>query len=137
MAGNYGDGSASPVLSKIKETPFPPPTPQRKRHREAQIATAYDLQRFRSQTLALKAFIVSGFTIFGFVVGADTVLLNHEGVQRTEEDLIRTVARRELAKKGIIGSESEIEKWKDQTRERLLREREATVGQEEEPATLN
>jgi hypothetical protein len=58
------------------------------------------------------------------VVGADTVLLNHEGVQRSEEDLIRTVARRELARKGIIASESEIERWKDETRERLLRERE-------------
>jgi hypothetical protein len=81
--------------------------------------------RFRSQTLALKAFIVSGFTIFGFVVGADTVLLNHEGVQRSEEDLIRNVARRELAKKGLIGSENEIERWKDETRERLLRERQA------------
>lgn len=56
------------------------------------------------------------------------MLLNHEGVQRSEEDLIRSVARRELAKKGIIASETEIEKWKDQTRERLLREREADTA---------
>lgn len=75
------------------------------------------------QTLALKGFIVSGFTIFGFVVGADTVLLNHEGRQRSEEDLIRGVARRELARKGVLASEREIEKWKEETRKRLLRER--------------
>lgn len=78
------------------------------------------------QTLALKGFIVSGFTIFGFVVGADTVLLNHEGRQRSEEDLIRSVARRELARKGILASEREIEKWKQDTRQRLLREQDNT-----------
>lgn len=99
----------------------------------ATAASHHLFPRFRSQTLALKAFIVSGFTIFGFVVGADTVLLNHEGRQRSEEDLIRGVARRELAKKGILASEREIERWKDETRERLLRERSRTqAGQEGE-----
>lgn len=78
--------------------------------------------------MALKAFIISGFTIFGFVVGADTVLLNHEGRERSEEDLIRGVARRELAKKGILASEREIERWKEDTRERLLREQNAQEG---------
>lgn len=170
MTDKLGEPSSSGILSAIKETPFPPPKLQRRRHREAQIERAYELQRvgapspraeqpicshavptqnaaikgatlytflgasstllshhlfprFRSQTLALKAFIVSGFTIFGFVVGADTVLLNHEGQERTEEDLVRTVARRELARKGIMASETEIERWKAQTRSRLLRER--------------
>lgn len=89
----------------------------------ATTASHHLFPKFKSQTLALKAFIISGFTIFGFVVGADTVLLNHEGRQRSEEDLIRGVARRELAKKGILASETEIEKWKESTRERLLRER--------------
>lgn len=53
------------------------------------------------------------------------MLLNHEGHQRSEEDLIRGVARRELAKRGIMASETEIEKWKEETRARLLRERNA------------
>jgi hypothetical protein len=81
--------------------------------------------KFRYQTLALKAFIISGFAIYGFVIGADTVLLDHEGRQRSEEAAIRNVARRELAKQGILASETEIERWKEQTRERLLRERSA------------
>lgn len=65
-------------------------------------------------------------------MGADTVLLNHEGVQRSEEDMIRTVARRELGRKGIIASESEIERWRKETRERLLREREQQSQAQEE-----
>lgn len=85
--------------------------------------------RFRSQTLAIKGFIVSGFTIFGIVVGADTVLLNHEGRQRSEESVIRNVARRELAKQGIMASETEIERWKARTRERLMKEREAASSE--------
>lgn len=91
--------------------------------------------KFRSQTLAFKAFIVSGFTIFGFVVGADTVLLNHEGRQRGEEDLIRGVARRELAKKGILASETAIERWKEETRERLIREQEQRASTEDAKAS--
>lgn len=57
------------------------------------------------------------------MVGADSVLLNHETRQRSEEEVIRNVARRELAKQGIMPSETEIEKWKDQTRERLMKEK--------------
>lgn len=78
---------------------------------------------FRRQTLALKGFITSGFTIFGIVVGADTVLLNHESQQRSEENMVRARARAELGKKGIVASEKEIEKWKDEYIQQKLEER--------------
>lgn len=78
---------------------------------------------FRRQTLALKGFITSGFTIFGFVVGADTVLLSHESQQRSEENMVRSRARAELGRKGIVASEKEIEKWKDEYIQQKLEER--------------
>ncbi|CDR88497.1 uncharacterized protein SPSC_04324 [Sporisorium scitamineum] len=124
--------------------------PKRIRHRETQIESAYELQRnaamkgallytalgasscflahhlfpgFRRQTLALKGFITSGFTIFGFVVGADTVLLSHESQQRSEENMVRSRACAELGKEGIVASEKEIEKWKDEYIQQKLEER--------------
>ncbi|PWN52967.1 hypothetical protein IE53DRAFT_384555 [Violaceomyces palustris] len=124
--------------------------PKRIRHREDQIESAYALQRdaairgaaiwtligastcfmahhlfpgFRRQTLALKGFLTSGATIFGFVVGADTVLLNYEGQQRSEENLVRNRARVELGRKGIVASEKEIEKWKEEYIRQKLEER--------------
>lgn len=78
---------------------------------------------FRRQTLALKGFITSGFTIFGFVVGADTVLLSHESQQRSEENMVRSRARAELGKKGIVASEKQIEKWKEEYIQQKLQER--------------
>ena len=78
---------------------------------------------FRRQTLALKGFLTSGTTIFGFVVGADTVLLSHESQQRSEENMVRSRARAELGKKGIVASEKEIERWKDEYIRSKLEER--------------
>ncbi|PWZ00272.1 hypothetical protein BCV70DRAFT_237437 [Testicularia cyperi] len=124
--------------------------PKRIRHRENQIESAYELQRnaaikgaliytalgastcfmahhlfpgFRRQTLALKGFLTSGATIFGFVVGADTVLLSHESQQRSEENMVRSRARAELGKKGIVASEKEIERWKEEYIQNKLEER--------------
>ncbi|PWN44246.1 hypothetical protein IE81DRAFT_310758 [Ceraceosorus guamensis] len=129
--------------------PQAPTVRARRKHREQQIQEAYKLQRdaairgastyglvglatiftahhyypkFRSQTLALKSFLLSGFAIFGFVVGADTQLLTHESSQRIEENMIRTRARTELGRKGILASEAEIEKWRQETIDRLNRE---------------
>lgn len=51
-------------------------------------------------------------TIFGLVVGADNALLSHEAGQRIEETAIRRRARMELAKRGIVGTETEIARWK-------------------------
>ncbi|KAK0566455.1 hypothetical protein OC861_003233 [Tilletia horrida] len=132
--------------------------PRRRRHREDQVEHAYELQRdaaikgaaiwtmlggsgvimshylfpgFRKQTLAFKAFLVSGATIFGLVVGADTVLLNHESKERSEEHAIRNRARLELGRRGIVASESEIERWKEEVR----RDYYARIAKEQEQAT--
>jgi len=69
---------------------------------------------FRRQTLALKGFLVSAFTIFGLVVGADKALLAHEMDQRLKETSIRREARIALARRGLVGTETQIAKWKDE-----------------------
>jgi len=66
---------------------------------------------FRRQTLAFKAFLVSGFTIFGLVVAADNALLEHEARQRSENSAFRKEARIDLARRGIIPTETAIRKW--------------------------
>ncbi|TKY84860.1 hypothetical protein EX895_005940 [Sporisorium graminicola] len=145
QASNSGEAPLSALSTSTLGS-----APKRIRHRETQIESAYELQRnaamkgallytalgasscflahhlfpgFRRQTLALKGFITSGFTIFGFVVGADTVLLSHESQQRSEENMVRSRARAELGKKGIVASEKEIEKWKDEYIQQKLEER--------------
>lgn len=87
---------------------------------------------FRRQTLALKGFLTSGAAIFGLVTGAEEVLQSHEAQQRTDESLIRRKAMHDLGKRGIIASEAEIEKWREEARdnllERLRKHREAYGG---------
>jgi hypothetical protein len=78
---------------------------------------------FRRQTLALKGFLTSGAAIFGLVVGADTVLLSHESQQRSNENLVRARARAELAKRGMVATEKDIEKWKHDYIQQKLDER--------------
>jgi len=77
---------------------------------------------FRRQTLAFKGFLVSAFTMFGLVVGADTALLSHERHQRIAESAIRRDARIDLARRGIVGTETEIAKWKEEREARLAAE---------------
>ncbi|KAF6762882.1 hypothetical protein DFP72DRAFT_570861 [Ephemerocybe angulata] len=67
---------------------------------------------FRRQTIPFKAFLISGFTCAGLVFGAETALLEHETARRVEENAIRRAARIDLARQGLIGTESEIAKWR-------------------------
>jgi len=69
---------------------------------------------FRRQTLAIKGFLVTGFTCFGLVVGAETYLQAFERKQRSEENEVRRQARYELAKKGLIATETNIHKWRQE-----------------------
>ncbi|KAN0127515.1 hypothetical protein V8E53_001856 [Lactarius tabidus] len=69
---------------------------------------------FRRQTLALKGFLVSIFTIYGLVSGADTALLSHEHQQRLAENDLRREARIDLARRGLVATESQIMEWKDE-----------------------
>lgn len=72
--------------------------------------------------------------IFGFVVGADTVLLNHESQQRTSENRIRQLARIELGRQGIVASEAEIERWKESLKQEYLA-KQATAASPSSPPT--
>ena len=83
----------------------------------------------RRQTLAFKGFIVSGctlscflqpigsksgsaVTIFGLVFGAESALIEHENIRRREENILRREARLDLARRGLVGTETEIANWK-------------------------
>ncbi|KAH9062106.1 hypothetical protein EDB87DRAFT_367021 [Lactarius vividus] len=69
---------------------------------------------FRRQTVALKGFLVSIFTIYGLVSGADTALLSHEHRQRLTENDLRREACIDLARRGLVATESRIMEWKDE-----------------------
>ncbi|KAK4335377.1 hypothetical protein RTBOTA2_004125 [Rhodotorula toruloides] len=66
----------------------------------------------RRQTLAGKAFLVSWGTIFGMIIYADHYLLKWEQDHRIQAERWREMARRELSSKGIIASETTMQKWK-------------------------
>lgn len=44
--------------------------------------------------------------------GAENALLAHEAVKRKEENIIRREARMDLARQGLLGTETEIAKWR-------------------------
>jgi len=69
---------------------------------------------FQRQTIAFKGFLVSIITIYGLVSCADTALLSHEHQQRLTENDLRREARIELARRGLVATESQITKWKDE-----------------------
>lgn len=68
----------------------------------------------RRQTLPFKGFLVSIITIYGLISGADTALLSHESQQRMSENDLRREARIDLARRGLVATESQIMKWKDE-----------------------
>ncbi|KAH7920263.1 hypothetical protein BV22DRAFT_1074203 [Leucogyrophana mollusca] len=80
---------------------------------------------FRRQTLPFKAFLVSGFTMFGLVIGADNALLSHEADRRRSEHAIRREARLDLARRGLVGTETEIARWRA---EKARRDEAANAG---------
>ncbi|KDQ64758.1 hypothetical protein JAAARDRAFT_118959 [Jaapia argillacea MUCL 33604] len=67
---------------------------------------------FRRQTLQFKVFLISISTIFGLVIHADNALLSHEEHKRVTETALRREARIDLARRGMIATETEIAKWK-------------------------
>jgi len=52
--------------------------------------------------------------VFGLVVTADNVLLKHEARQRLEIGAIRKEARIDLARRGIIPTETALRKWQEE-----------------------
>lgn len=65
------------------------------------------------QTLPLKVFLVTAAAIFGFTLSADSALLKFETRQRIREAAVRKEARMELAKQGLVPTETEIAKWRE------------------------
>ncbi|KAH9844062.1 uncharacterized protein C8Q71DRAFT_696636 [Rhodofomes roseus] len=72
----------------------------------------YTWPTFRRQTLPFKGFLVTIFTVFGLVIGAENALLAHEAERRSTEGAIRKEARIDLARRGLVATETEIAKWK-------------------------
>ena len=69
----------------------------------------------------------SAVTIFGLVFGAESALIEHENIRRREENILRREARLDLARRGLVGTETEIANWKAE-REKVLER-----GQASEP----
>ena len=65
------------------------------------------------QTLPLKVFLVTVTAIFGLTLSADNALLKFEARQRIVEAAVRKEARIELAKRGLVPTETEIAKWRE------------------------
>lgn len=51
-------------------------------------------------------------TCAGLIFAAEAALLDHENTRRKEENIIRRAARLDLARQGLIGTETEIAKWR-------------------------
>ncbi|KAJ6629174.1 hypothetical protein B0H10DRAFT_1776941 [Mycena sp. CBHHK59/15] len=76
------------------------------------IITHYTWPFFRRQTLQFKGFLVCTCTVFGLVISAERALQEYEAARRWEENTIRKEARLDLARRGIIPTETEITKWR-------------------------
>ncbi|KAF8076198.1 hypothetical protein FPV67DRAFT_1712637 [Lyophyllum atratum] len=76
------------------------------------IIVHYTWPLFRRQPVAFKSFLVSTFTIFGMIFGAENALQAHEIEQRHLENALRKEARYDLARRGVVPTETEISKWK-------------------------
>ncbi|KAH9853783.1 hypothetical protein C2E23DRAFT_776662 [Lenzites betulinus] len=67
---------------------------------------------FRRQTLPFKAFLVTIVSVYGLCIRAEKALQAHEHEQRVHENAIRREARFDLARRGLVATETEIAKWK-------------------------
>ncbi|PCH41440.1 hypothetical protein WOLCODRAFT_137390 [Wolfiporia cocos MD-104 SS10] len=72
----------------------------------------YTWPAFRRQTLPFKCFLVSISTVFGLVIGAENALMAHEAERRQTETALRKEARIDLARRGLVATETEIAKWR-------------------------
>lgn len=50
--------------------------------------------------------------ISGLVISAERALIAFEATKRREENIIRREARLDLARQGLVGTETEIAKWR-------------------------
>ena len=69
--------------------------------------------------------------VFGLCIHAENALQAHELEQRLKENSLRREARIDLARRGLVATETEIAKWKEER----ARVREAAAAQAEQDAT--
>ena len=74
---------------------------------------------FNQVVRIIEVLIFSSVTIFGLVYYADKALLSHEKDLRVRETALRREARIDLAKRGLVGTETEIARWKEEREARL------------------
>jgi len=55
----------------------------------------------------------------GLVFGAESALIEHENRRRREENILRREARLDLARRGLVGTETEIARWKSDRQEQI------------------
>lgn len=75
--------------------------------------------------------------MFGLVLGAENALLSHEKDQRRVETALRREARIDLAKRGLVGTETEIAKWKDERAKALDQQQQDELRQDSQASQLS
>ncbi|KAK0191409.1 hypothetical protein F5146DRAFT_1138193 [Armillaria mellea] len=86
------------------------------------IIAHYAWPWYRRQPMSFKGFLVVTSGVFGLVFGAEHALLEYEAERRVQENAVRRQARLELTRRGIVPTETEINKW------RLAKESGETLG---------
>ncbi|KAK0242281.1 hypothetical protein EDD85DRAFT_946427 [Armillaria nabsnona] len=76
------------------------------------IIVHYAWPWYRRQPMSFKGFLVVTSGVFGLVFGAEHALLEYEAERRVQENAVRRQARLELTRRGIVPTETEINKWR-------------------------
>ncbi|KAG7445868.1 uncharacterized protein BT62DRAFT_1076287 [Guyanagaster necrorhizus] len=76
------------------------------------IIAHYAWPWYRRQPMSFKGFLVTTSGVFGLVFGAEHALLEYEAERRVQENAVRRQARLELTRRGIVPTETEINKWR-------------------------
>ena len=81
-------------------------------------------------TSVLNLWIIADVGVcFGLITGAESALLAHEAEQRRVESRIRREARIDLAKRGLVGTETEIAKWIEERSTRVAADDQSSNSQ--------
>lgn len=64
-------------------------------------------------------------SVFGLCIRAENALQTYEQEQRLHESALRREARMDLARRGLVATETEIAKWKTERTQTLAAEAEA------------
>jgi hypothetical protein len=118
VPGPHSSQSASPILCT---SVFPandrcrfPVLAQTPDSRIQGVSDIHKLSRCASPALLSVLMHFALVTIYGLISCADTALLSHENQQRLTENDVRREARIDLARRGLVATESQIMKWKDE-----------------------